>query len=84
MGYNPKYKWIKPTYPTYSWGFDLYLNTSHQLGWSRKTPGSLQEIQQLTLRLNSLELRVAGSDGSNQAGAELRWENVKKTSDISD
>ena len=42
----------------------------------------LQEIQQLTLRLNSLELRVAGAD---QAGAEfMRWEIVKRTSDTSD
>jgi len=42
----------------------------------------LQEIQQLTLRLNSLELRVAGAD---QAGAEFMWwEIVKRTSDTSD
>jgi hypothetical protein len=42
----------------------------------------LQEIQQLTLRLNTLELRVAGTD---QAGAEfMRWEIVKRTSDTSD
>jgi len=22
MGYNPNYKWIKPTYPIYNWGYN--------------------------------------------------------------
>ena len=25
VGYNPIYKWIGPTYPTYKWGYNLLM-----------------------------------------------------------
>ena len=58
------YNWINPTDPTYSWGYKSPSGVKQQKSRQLRP----QEMQQLTLRLNSLELRVAGAD---QAGAEF-------------
>ena len=29
--YNPSYRWINPTYPTYNWGYNLLTGMSHQV-----------------------------------------------------
>ena len=67
------YTWIKPTYPTYSWGYKPPSGVKQQKSWQLRP----QEMQQLTLRLNSLELRVLGPTKQVQNSCEI----VKRTRD---